>query len=598
MGEKNNQGQILPLDTVLKEVYPTTPRVQDNSVHLKQRLGASTKLIAPLLIAYLLISCLQQHYPWLQSNLLTRRPEDICTQEQPLRPASNVAGKIAHALKSDGFAARAAEALGGAVRVSTEVFDGWGPVDSDPRWGNFSLFHTYLEATFPRIHASLSLTKVNTYGLLYEWKGSDDSLAPLLLMAHQDVVPVDPAAYSFWKEPPYSGKLVDGYIWGRGSVDFKSGLVGILLAVEALLEEGWTPKRTLTLSFGFDEETSGFQGASYLSKYLEQKKKKKFSMIVDEGGAYNTAFGRMTAAPAIAEKGYMDIRIKVNTPGGHSSIPPTHTSIGYLALLLAQLEANPRPIHLTRENPIFKSIECSAIHSPDIPDRLRRQVIRASQGDEAALEKVEHYIINSDGPKAAWLRSILSTTQAVDMIHGGVKSNALPEEVFAIVNHRVAIDSSLETLKDSVVSLLSPVASKHNLELVGFNNASVSSMSESYRGKVTLSDAWGDALEPAPISPTDSAAYKLLSGTIRAAWEDAHPTEESIIVAPSMMGGNTDTRWYWGLSDNIFRYSHVGEYHFYNGMHTVNEAIRLDGFVDMVKFFSVLILNADESKTI
>lgn len=73
------------------------------------------------------------------------------------------------------------------------------------------------------------------------------------------MVPVDPAAYSFWKEPPYSGKLVDGYIWGRGSVDFKSGLVGILLAVEALLEEGWTPKRTLTLSFGFDEETSGFQ---------------------------------------------------------------------------------------------------------------------------------------------------------------------------------------------------------------------------------------------------------------------------------------------------------------------------------------------------
>ncbi|KAG8955779.1 hypothetical protein FRC00_005274 [Tulasnella sp. 408] len=594
MGEKNNQGQILPLDTLPEEVYRTTPRVQDNSasnVHLKQRLGASTKLIAPLLVAYLLISCLQRHYPRLQSNLLARRPEDICKQEQPLRPSSNVAGKITHALKSDGFAVRAAEALGGAVRV-------------------------------------------NTYGLLYEWKGSDDSLAPLLLMAHQgekprshdcsfglpadiaDVVPVDPAAYSFWKEPPYSGKLVDGYIWGRGSVDFKSGLIGILLAVEALLEEGWTPKRTITLSFGFDEETSGLQvkalgerpaffvnnkyiqGASYLSKYLEEKQKKKFSMIVDEGGAYNTAFGRMTAAPAIAEKGYMDIRIKVNTPGGHSSIPPTHTSIGYLALLLAQLEANPRPIQLTRQSPIFKSIECSAIHSPDIPDRLRRQVIRASKGDEAALKEVTHYIINSDGPKAAWLRSILSTTQAVDMIHGGVKSNALPEEVFAIVNHRVAIDSSLEALKDSVVSLLSPVASKHNLELVGFDNTSVSSTSGSFGGKVTLSDAWGDALEPAPISPTDSAAYKLLSGTIRAAWEDAHPTEESIIVVPSMMGGNTDTRWYWGLSDNIFRYSHVGEYHFYNGMHTVNEAIRLDGFVDMVKFFSVLILNADESKTI
>ncbi|KIO27098.1 hypothetical protein M407DRAFT_73707, partial [Tulasnella calospora MUT 4182] len=376
------------------------------------------------------------------------------------------------------------------------------------------------------------------------------------------------------------------------------GLIGILLAVETLLEEGWTPKRTIILSFGFDEETSGVQGASSLSKYLQARQKMKFSMIVDEGGAYNMAYGRMTAAPAIAEKGYMDVRIKVNAPGGHSSIPPTHTSIGYLALLLAHIEANPRPIHLTLQNPIFKSIECSAIHAPDIPDRLRRHVIQASQGDKTALKKVEQYILNSDGPNAAWIRSVLGTTQAVDMIHGGVKSNALPEEAFAIVNHRVAIDSSLEALKESVVNLLSPVISKHNLELVGFNNASVSAPSGSVRGKVTLSDAWGDALEPAPISSTDSAAYQLLSGSIRAAWEDAHPTEESIIVAPSMMGGNTDTRWYWGLSDSIFRYSHVGGYHFYNGMHTVNEAIRLDGFVDMVKFFSILILNADESKAI
>ncbi|KAG8972013.1 hypothetical protein FRC05_010426 [Tulasnella sp. 425] len=235
----------------------------------------------------------------------------------------------------------------------------------------------------------------------------------------------------------------------------------------------------------------------------------------------------------------MIVRIKVNTPGGHSSTPPMHTSIGPLALLLTQLEANPRPIHLTRQSPIFKSIECAAAHSPDISDRLRREVIQASQGDETALKKVEQYILNEDAPNTKWLRSILGTTQAIDVIHGGVKSNALPEEAFAIVNHRIAIDSSIQALKNSVIDILSPVASKHNLELVRFDNISVSATSSSFTGKITLSDAWGNALEPAPISSLDSPAYKLLSGTIRAAWEDAHPGDESIIVAPSMMGGNT-----------------------------------------------------------
>ncbi|KAG8947281.1 hypothetical protein FRC04_010857 [Tulasnella sp. 424] len=604
---------------------PTTPTIQVNGMHnvhpkthVKEQLRSYIKLITSLFVAYLLVSRLQPHHFGFQYNISGQGPATICEQEQPLRPSNDVTGKVMHILKSDDFAARAAEALGGAIRIPTESFDEWGPVESDPRWANLSLFHTYLEAIFPRTHSSLSLTKINTYGLLYEWKGSDDSLAPLLLMAHQDVVPVDPAAYSLWKEPPYSGKLVDGYVWGRGSVDDKSGLIGILLAVEILLEQGWNPKRTITLSLGFDEETSGLQGASHLARYLQVTQKKKFAMIVDEGGRYNLTFGRMTAAPAIAERGYTDIRIKVNTPGGHSSTPPVHTSIGYLALLLTQLEANPRPIHLTRQSPIFKSIECSAAHSPDIPDRLRREVIRASQGDDTALKKVEQYIQNSDEPNAEWLRSILGTTQAVDMIHGGVKSNALPEEAFAIVNHRIAIDSSIGALKDSVIDLLSPVASKQNLELVGFDNISVSATSSSFRGKITLSYAWGYGLEPAPISSPNSPAYKLLSGTIRAAWEDAHPGDESIIVAPSMMGGNTgsllhtapimllpeelphiaDTRWYWSLSDNIFRYGHLGAHHSYNGVHTVNEAIRLDGFVDMVKFFSILILNADESEAI
>ncbi|KAN0118185.1 hypothetical protein V8E52_005446 [Russula decolorans] len=86
-------------------------------------------------------------------------------------------------------------------------------------------------------HKSLTLTKVNTYGLLYEWKGSDDGLKPLLLTGHQDVVPVEPETVDEWEHPRYSGYYDGKFIWGRGSSDDTSGVIGILASIETLLEK-------------------------------------------------------------------------------------------------------------------------------------------------------------------------------------------------------------------------------------------------------------------------------------------------------------------------------------------------------------------------
>lgn len=113
-------------------------------------------------------------------------------------------------------------------------------------------------------HATLTQTRINTHALLYHWPGTDSSLKPILLTAHQDVVPVEPNTVDSWIHPPYSG-LYDGtWVWGRGSLDDKSGLVGIMVTLEKLIEKGFKPKRGILVGFGIDEEASGL----YVSLFL------------------------------------------------------------------------------------------------------------------------------------------------------------------------------------------------------------------------------------------------------------------------------------------------------------------------------------------
>lgn len=113
-----------------------------------------------------------------------------------------------------------------------------------------------LEKAFPLTHAHLTRTRVMTHALVYEWEGSDKSLKPLLLAAHQDVVPVLADTRDLWTHDPYGGEYDGTYIWGRGSMDDKSGLIGALAAIELLLESGkFSPARTVILALGCDEET-------------------------------------------------------------------------------------------------------------------------------------------------------------------------------------------------------------------------------------------------------------------------------------------------------------------------------------------------------
>ena len=158
--------------------------------------------------------------------------------------------------------------LSQAVQIPTEIFDDMGPVDQDPRWKVFGTFHDYLEASFPLIHRRLKRTKTD-WALVYEFTGSDSSLKPFMLTAHQDVVPVFPSTRAQWSHDPYGGEYDGKDIWGRGAYDTKGSLIALMAALEIVLEEtDFTPRRTLILAFGTDEEAGGRFGAPAIAKHL------------------------------------------------------------------------------------------------------------------------------------------------------------------------------------------------------------------------------------------------------------------------------------------------------------------------------------------
>lgn len=512
-----------------------------------------------------------------------------CPQWAALQPTKHrgLSEDLDVAYNSEDFKQKAIQALGDAVRVPTESYDDNGPVGEDSRWDTFAELHQVLQATFPRVYESLNVTKVNTYGLIFQWQGSTTA-KPYILAAHQDVVPVDGQTVKEWKHDPYSGHYDGTWIWGRGSCDDKSDLVRQLLAIDSLLKQGFSPARTLILAYGFDEESKGIEGAGHLAQYLEETYgRDSIALLLDEGDLYTDIGGTVFATPSISEKGYLDVQITLSTLGGHSSIPPSHTSIGLLSRFIAAVEDNPHPADLSRTGTPFAMTQCLAAYNPMYPEDLR-VLARKAVSDDAALKVLQERLLASD----PLYKAMLGTTQAVDLVEGGVKVNALPERASAVINHRIAEHSSVGELQQHLIDLLAPVAVKYDLALVAFGN----NVTCGGAGQVILSDFLGAALEPSPVTPTEYGPWALLQGSIKAAFESS-PTRNSskVVVMPYLSLGNTDTHSYWNLTNHIFRFSPSFDTDVYNGLHTVNEAYRADSLNEGVRFYTKFILNVDES---
>lgn len=485
-------------------------------------------------------------------------------------------------ITSEGFFDKSLKRMQGAVQIPTESFDDMGKVGEDDRWNVFAEFHDYLEKTFPFVYEKLEVKPINTWGLLIEWKGKDESLKPYLFMGHQDVVPVLKVTESRWKYPPYSAEYDGRFIWGRGATDCKNVVIGVLEAFETLLSKDYKPERTMMAGFGFDEEISGWQGAFYIAKHLEDTKgKDSFELIIDEGGlGIKEMYGAMFVLPGVGEKGYHDIKITVETAGGHSSVPPDHSGIGILSQIVSAIEAKPYSPELTPTNPYFTTLQCSAEYGPSMSSWLRK-TIQNSLKSKGAAKKVADYLANDD----IYKRYLMQTSQAIDLISGGVKINALPEKVYAVINHRIAVESRTKDVRKNLRALIEEqILKKFSMSLNAWGDVS-GNTSASAVGQIILED-FDEPLEPAPVSPFDTEAYKTFTGTIKQSFG------EDYIVAPSLMTGNTDTKYYWDLSRNIYRFSPVRDEGRANA-HTVDERVGMKEHIEGVKFYTQLIFNGD-----
>lgn len=549
--------------------------------------------------------------PW-HTHTQAGMAKSQCPQVNPMFPSimTEELSLMDEFLQTSQFRNESIDRLSGAVKIPSISYDDLGIIGEDPRWDIFYDFADYLKQQFPLIHQHLHLEIVNTHGLVYTWNGSDSNLKPTLFMAHQDVTPVAESTISSWTHPPFGGVFDGKFIWGRGSSDCKNLLIAEMEAVELLLIAGFEPKRTIILSFGFDEEISGAQGAGHLASFiLHRYGKNGVAVIVDEGPGISTVWDSHFATPAVAEKGYMDVDIVVRMPGGHSSIPPTHSGIGIMSELITMIETNPYKPRLDADNPFLNIMHCGASYAPKFPKKLKKLLPKSKQhmgnksNDKLADEAIKEF---------PFLKYLITTSVAVDVIQGGVKVNALPERTIATINHRISIGEHPTTVMEKLTYLAKQVADKHNLTLHAFSDDE----KESSRS-ITLF-AHNTVLEPAPLTPVEVeplSAYSIISGTTRALYG------EKVIMAPGVMTGNTDTRFYWDVSRNIFRFGpgwdeddegYVMTFSFprramyltvdannmsrLGNIHTVDEKISVKAHIEGVKWFSMFIRNMDEAE--
>jgi carboxypeptidase PM20D1 len=436
-------------------------------------------------------------------------------------------------------AAAAAQRLAQAVRFQTLSHQ-------DPAKfsrGEFERFHSFLAHSFPRMQAALKPQRINGYSLIYQWPGTDASAKPALVMAHQDVVPVDPVSADKWLQPPFGGAIADGFIWGRGTLDDKGAVMALHEAAEALLAQGFRPKRTLYFAFGHDEEVGGREGSAKIAEWLLSQGI-RLESVLDEGQVVTQGivpgFDQPVALIGIAEKGYLSLELLVEAEGGHSSMPPAHTAVGILSAAIARLEDHQFPT--TIPDPVRSQF---AFLGPE--QGWFRRVVFSNLWLFAPLVKAQMEKMPSTS-------AMLRTTIAPTMLEGSIKENVLPMRARGVVNLRL------------LPGMSSDEAIRRVIDIVG-------------DARVKIAATGTSRSEPSPVSSPDSDAFRKLHRAVKATFPEA-------IVAPSLVLGATDTRHFLAVSDNLFRFlparlsrEDLQRYH------GVNERVGVDNYGEFVRFY-------------
>jgi carboxypeptidase PM20D1 len=409
----------------------------------------------------------------------------------------------------------------------------------------FDEFLAEHERQFPLVHERLELTRVGTHGLLFHWAGASAE-RPVVLMAHLDVVPVE----GVWQHGAFSGAVVGGQLWGRGTLDDKGCLVGICEAVETLLEQGFTPAQDVWLSFGCDEEVSGTAALASVEVLRERGVRPWF--VIDEGGAIAhdafTGVGKPIGVVGVTEKGIMSLHLRVEGRGGHASTPAKNGPTVRLAKALLKLDRSPMPTSLPA--PTVELFRRLAPHAP-----LALRPLMANAGRVApALAKA----LTALGPESA---AMVRTTFAITTLQGSPALNVIAGTATAGVNIRIMLGDSSQSVVE------------HVRKAIGDDQVEIEVV---------------EAYEPSPVSPYSTAdhtdeAFELIETTIEEVFPDAVP-------APYVMMAATDSRSFTVLSDRVYRFAPFRMTKAQRqAIHSYDEHLGVDDFLDGVRWYRRLI---------
>lgn len=451
------------------------------------------------------------------------------------------------ALSADWNEQDLAEGLAGALRFATIS-------DADLRQFDYQPFYAlqaYLQQRFPLTFTRLSLEKIGPASLLFRWDGKDADKAPILLLAHQDVVPVIPGTEEEWSYPPFGGTIAGGYIWGRGAIDDKASVLGILEAVERHLQEGFVPPRTVYLAFGHDEEVGGTNGALAIAGLLKERGIEP-AFLLDEGSVIAKGMipgvERRVALIGPGEKGYVSLKLSARGAGGHSSMPPSQTAAGAIARAVYRLEQNPFPVDLSYTVDFMRFLG-------DAQPFFQRMLFANAWLFSPILEKV----LERDPTTNAGIR----TTTAVTMLKGSVRDNVLPILASAVVNFRILPGETV----DSVIERVNDIIADPNIVVSHY-------------------DDFGS--NPSSVADTSSKGFQVLSEVIR-------QVSPQTLVAPRLVVVATDARHFDDVATNSYRFVgvEVGP-HELAGIHGTDERVSMASYADAVKiYYALLARSAD-----
>ncbi len=401
----------------------------------------------------------------------------------------------------------------------------------------FRRLRALLPELYPCVHQALELHSVGESGLLYRWRGRREGGATVL-MAHYDVVPADE---TLWRQPPFEGRVVEGVLWGRGALDTKQTLCGILEAAEALLAEGFTPERDVYLSFSGDEEVSG-PTAPAIAAWLAQRGVRP-ALVLDEGGAVVTgAFpgvSQPTAVIGTGEKGSLVVELSVSGKGGHASAPGANAPLTALLSVIRRIEKKPFPMRLTP----------AALGMLDALGRRSTPLYRLLFGNLWLFSPVLNLVCRA---RRGEMDALVRTTCAFTIVQGGDAANVIPAQARAVANLRLLPGDTPQR----ALARLRRVAACPQLQM-----------------KVHYSQ------EASPHAPASGEAWERVRAAVRAAWPQA-------AVSPYLMLAASDSRHFCGICACVYRFSAVAmDAELRGGIHGVDERIPLAELARMLVFF-------------